>query len=373
MDARHSDGRVGLRGLPVFPTNAEFGCRSYLSSYHGAIETRREPDDDLLHPPDDDPNYNESRYYSFFDRVAGMGGWVRMGNRPNQGHTELTICLYLPDGRVGFMFKRPAIDGNSAHDAGGLKFEVIEPYRAHRVSYDGKVCVLAQPRDMADPKKAFAENPHVPCALHLELTSAAQATGGEPEYGEGEEPDLGHEFGRGHTEQQMVINGSVRVGEQSFAITDAYGLRDHSWGPRVWQSIPWYRWLIASFGTLGIAATIRGEHGSSERLQSGYVYDVTRYGDDRAVPVRTITLTTDYDDAHFPIRNCAVVTTDDHAYELTGEIWSSIPLRNRRDDQVTRITENATRWTCEGITGTGMSEYLDLIIDDLPIGISAHI
>ena len=55
------------------------------------------------------------------------------------------------------------------------------------------------------------------------------------------------------------------------------------------------------------------------------------------------------------------------------EIWSSIPLRNRRDDQVTRITENATRWMCEGITGTGMSEYLDLIIDDLPVGISANV
>ena len=54
--------------------------------------------------PDDDQNYNESRYYNFFDprpsygrSVAGCG-W---GNRPNEGYAEMTVCLYLPDGRVG--------------------------------------------------------------------------------------------------------------------------------------------------------------------------------------------------------------------------------------------------------------------------------
>ena len=34
-----------------------------------------------------------------------------MGNRPNEGYAEMTVCLYLPDGRVGFMFKRPHIEG----------------------------------------------------------------------------------------------------------------------------------------------------------------------------------------------------------------------------------------------------------------------
>ena len=74
-----------------------------------------------------------------------MGGWVRMGNRPNEGYAEMTVCLYLPDGSVGFMFKRPKITGHEAHDAGGLKFEVITPYEEHQVSYYGKVCLLTEP------------------------------------------------------------------------------------------------------------------------------------------------------------------------------------------------------------------------------------
>src|SRR5437660_839577 len=80
------------------------------------MRIRLDPEDDLLHQADDDPNFNESRYYSFFQRDAGFGGWVRMGNRPNERYAEMTVCLYLPDGRVGFMFERPVIEGHTAHD-----------------------------------------------------------------------------------------------------------------------------------------------------------------------------------------------------------------------------------------------------------------
>ena len=33
-----------------------------------------------------------------------------------------------PSGAVAFMFGRPKISGHTAHDAGGLRFEVVEPY-----------------------------------------------------------------------------------------------------------------------------------------------------------------------------------------------------------------------------------------------------
>jgi hypothetical protein len=341
------------------------------------MRMRREPEDDLLHEADDDPNFNESRYYSFFESslplggAQGRGGWMRMGNRPNEGYAEMTVCLYLPDGRVAFMFGRPHIDGHRAHDAGGLRFDVVTPYREHHVTFAGDVCVLARPREMADPKTAFAQNPHAPCTIDLRLTAAAAPTGGEPEWEEGEEPATGHSFARGHTEQQMAATGTVHIGDEQFELSHAHGLRDHSWGPRVWQSIWWYRWLTVGFGPLGIGCTVRGERDSDVRHYSGYVHDIDRYGDDRCVPVRHIELATEYDDEWFARRSKAVVTTDDHAYELYGEVWSAIPLRNRRGGMVTRITEGATRWTCGGLVGGGMSEYLDQVVDGLPAGIAA--
>ncbi len=335
------------------------------------VKMRRNPEDDYMHRPEDATNFNESRYYNWFDPVPRMGGWVRMGNRVNEGYAELSICLYLPDGRVGFMFKRPRITTNDAHDAGGLRFEVLEPYSRHRISYEGRVCVLDQPRQMADPKVAFQNNPHLDCRIDLELTAAGAAWGGEPEWEEGEErPDLDPEkmFARGHTEQHMAVTGRVAVGDESWGIGRGLGLRDHSWGPRYWQNIWWYRWLTVNLGPeLGFACTISGTE-DGKRSVNGFLYDTRRYGTDDWVRIRDVQLSSDYDDEWFPIKNRVVVTTDDHVYQVEGDVWSNIPLRNRRDELVTRITEGMTRWRGEGLDGAGLSEYLDQIIDGTPVG-----
>ena len=64
------------------------------------MRLRLDPEDDHLHAVEDASNFNESRYYNLFDPAAGIGGWVRMGNRPNEGYAEMTVCLYLrPTGR----------------------------------------------------------------------------------------------------------------------------------------------------------------------------------------------------------------------------------------------------------------------------------
>jgi hypothetical protein len=336
------------------------------------VKIRRVPEDDYMHQPEAASNFNESRYYNFFDHAAGMGGWVRMGNRVNEGYAELTVCLYLPDGRVGFMFKRPKISSNDAHDAGGLKFEVLKPYEEHRVTYDGKVCVLAHPREMAEPREAFTNNPHVECTLDLHLTAVGPAQGGEPEWEEGEQkPDLDPEkmFARGHTEQHMRSVGTVTVDGETFTIADGLGLRDHSWGPRYWQNVWWYRWLTVSLGPdLGFAVTIGGTEGSDEKSARGFLYDRARYGDDRWVPIRQAELSSDYDAEWYPTKNVLTVTTPDATYTVEGDVWSNIPLRNRREGMVTRITEGMTRWRFGDLQGAGLSEYLDQIIDDTPVG-----
>lgn len=334
------------------------------------------PTDDLMHEPEEAANFNESRYYNFFDLRSGFGGWVRMGNRVNEGHAELSVCLYLPDGSVGFIYDRPRISDNLAHNAGGLRFEVIEPFVRHRITFDGKVCMLADPRQMAEPREAFSNNPFVACSLDLILDAVGPIEGGEPEWDEGDDkPDLDPErmFARGHTEQHMSAAGNATVGDHTFEVADALGMRDHSWGPRFWQNIHWYRWLTVNLGPdIGIGCTIAGDE-AGERGARGFVYDRARYGDDRFVSIREANIASDYDDDWVPSKNRLTVTTDDHTYVIAGEVWSNIPLRNRRDGMVTRITEGATRWRYDGIDGSGMSEYLDQIIDGVPVGTDSGI
>ena len=340
------------------------------------VRMRRNPEDDYMHEPESATNFNESRYYNWFDPAVRMGGWVRMGNRVHEGYAELTVCLYLPDGRVGFMFKRPKITTNEAHNAGGLAFEVIKPYEQHRITYEGKVCVLSQPREMAEPREAFTNNPHDECRIDLNLEAVGPGWGGEPEWEEGEQrPDMDPEkmFARGHTEQHMRITGTVTVGDESFTITDGLGLRDHSWGPRYWQNIWWYRWLTVNLGPdLGFACTVSGSEDGG-RGAHGFLYDRKRYGDDRWVTIRDVELTSDYDREWFPTKNKAIITTDDHVYEVEGDVWSNIPLRNRREGMVTRITEGMTTWRYADLEGAGLSEYLDQIVDDTPVGTAVGI
>ena len=121
--------------------------------------------------------------------------------------------------------------------------------------------------------------------------------------------------------------------------------------------------------TSAARCTIAGvEDDETVRHAKGFIYDVDRYGDDRLVTVDDATLTTDYDDEWFPLGNRLTITTDDHVYEIDGDVWSSIPLRNRREGLVTRIAEGMTRWSCEGRVGGGLTEHLDQIVDGWPVG-----
>src|SRR5438874_6877657 len=112
-----------------------------------------------MHEVDADSTFNESMYFNVYDPFTHLGGFFRLGNRPNEGYAEMTLCLYLPDGRVVFMFDRPRISGNEVFGAGGMRFEVVEAFKELRVSYSGKAVILDDPLAMADPKKAFTTSP----------------------------------------------------------------------------------------------------------------------------------------------------------------------------------------------------------------------
>jgi hypothetical protein len=320
------------------------------------------PTDDLMHENSGEENFNESAYYNFYDPGGRVGGFVRLGNRPNEGYAEMTTCFYLPDGRVAFMFKRPEIGCNAGHDAGGLRFEVKEPFVEHRVTYRGHACMLTNPLDMADPKAAFASNPFVPVALDVRYLGLSPGYGGELRRREGdgwvsvrsEKP--GQEFAKGHLEQHGKAVGTLTIGDERFDL-DAPGLRDHSWGPRYWQAPKYYRWLTMSFGEDLGAVPILTVHRDGRELHAGYIF---RKGRENEPIVKTEVATelVGEQQLHDRIRVRAT-TKNGEVHEITGRVLSMIPLRNRREGRVTRIAEGMTEWRWGDRVGYGLSEYLD--------------
>ena len=314
-----------------------------------------QPQDDYTHRLGPEENFNESMYFNFFDQRASAGGFLRIGNRANEGAAEVTVCLYLPGGEVLFNYLRPQIENNDAMDAGGMRFEVLEPLVRHRTTYDGGAVYLTDPTQMADPSQAFRQNPH----KHVKVDLVHQAVG--PVYGavRAAQPDEDAEqsFGRAHYEQHMRATGTIDVDGETIAI-DGTGLRDHSWGPRYWQALHSYRWLTCAFGDdLGIMVSeITRKPG--ERTQIGVVVRGETLERIRAVDI----------DSEFapgtPYHRAMTATLELESGEkltLRGQVKSFIPLRNRRAGMVTHIGEGMTEYRLGDRVAFGISEYLDQI------------
>ena len=335
-----------------------------------------DPADEYPHQPDEAENYNESMYLNGFDLASETGGWFRLGNRVNEGYAEMSVCLYLPGGRVAFMYDRPAISSNDAMDAGGLTIEVVEPFEHLTIRYRGKVCLLDDPSEMADPRTAFRSNPIVACEVDLDFRGVSPMYGGKPQHADGREVETLNGFAKAHYEQHGTVTGTIAVddpdgGDGTVVELDGLGLRDKSWGPRYWQALTWYRWLPMVFGpdfAMMLSVVDRGEGRSPST--SGMVLVDGEYRE-----VVDCRVDADWDERGEQTTMRAWARTDDgHEYEVAGEVLSMIPLRNRRttpdgEELTTRITEAMTRYTCDGRTGIGMSEFLDQVVDGWPIGV----
>lgn len=307
------------------------------------------PEDDYTHPLGPEENFNESVYFNFFDREKQMGGFLRIGNRANEGHAEMTVIVYQPDGSALFNYKRPQITSNDGWDAGGLKVEVLEPGERIRTTYDGSVVFLADPRAMREPGQAFKENPHKKIVLDLVHTGCGPIYGHVAESGgAGSQND----FARAHYEQHMAVKGTLQVEDGPVMEIAGHGLRDHSWGPRYWQSTPSYRWITGNFGDdLGMVISIVGDRVGGVFHKGQEIFRIT-----------DVQLETAYEgDTNYHEGLTARVTlSNGDKHVVQGSVKGFIPLRNRRSGMFTHIGEGMTEYTLDGDRkGYGLSEYLD--------------
>ncbi|MCZ7575910.1 MAG: hypothetical protein M5U18_02180 [Dehalococcoidia bacterium] len=310
------------------------------------------PEDDYTHPLGPEENFNESVYFNFFDRDKQMGGFLRIGNRANEGHAEMTVIVYQPDGSALFNYKRPQISSNDGWDAGGLKVEVLVPGEKIRTTFEGTVVYLADPREMREPSVAFKENPHKKIKLDLlhEGVGAIYGHVSDPN-AEGAQSD----FARAHYEQHMRVTGTLQVEDGPVLEIRGHGLRDHSWGPRYWQSTPSYRWITGNFGDdLGMVVSIVGDR----------VGGVFHRGSDEIIQIKNVELDTSYEgntNYHNGLK-AKLTLANGETHVLEGVVKGFIPLRNRRAGKFTHIGEGMTEYTLDGERkGYGLSEYLDQV------------
>jgi hypothetical protein len=326
--------------------------------------TRLVPADEGLHPVGETGNWNESRYFDFWDPSQRLGGWLRLGIRPNEGHAEMSVCVNLPDGRAAFMFGRPTTRSN-ALAAGGQSWEVRDPFVESRVSYRGEVMLLPDPWTLVDPKTAFTTAPRVDCDLDLTVRGhgLSSVMGQDQDH-------IGRIFLPGqadfHYQHLVRSSGTVKVGADGWTV-DGSGGKDHSWGPRNWHAKIYLRWLIAlvddDFGFMLVRAV-----GPTKQTRSGFVWDAGRF-----LLVDGFEMRNRYgsDPLYELLRTEVTMHSGARTWSAEGIPVQWVPLRHRQEGKTLRIVKSPTDWTLpDGRRGAGMCEYHDLLEDGVPVGLA---
>ncbi|WP_163723279.1 DUF7064 domain-containing protein [Mycolicibacterium psychrotolerans] len=180
--------------------------------------------DEGRHPPTDEPLWSESWYFDFADARQRVGGWIRLGLIPNQGHAWINGLLCGPDmPTIAVLdFEAPLPEDHTLvrSDVGELAMDVVEPLAAYRVSLRGH----GQAHD--DPGGLLRGEAGRPVELTMDLT---WTTVGAP-YQYRVSPRY---------EIPCRVSGTVTVDGQSYAFAEVAGQRDHSWASRDWWSMDW--------------------------------------------------------------------------------------------------------------------------------------
>lgn len=324
--------------------------------------------DEHVHPVGTQTNWNESRYIDFWDPAQCIGGWFRIGNRPNAQYAEMSACVNLPDGRTAFMFDRPKISSNSLK-SGDLGWTIVEPWKISKVSYHGEVLLLDDAWVMKDPKTAFTTAPRARADIELVVHSS------------GLESIMGHDqdhigliFLPGqadfHYQNLIGVTGVVDVGGRSAKVLGRGGA-DHSWGPRNWHAKIYLRWIIANVDeNLGLML-VRGV-GPTKRTRSGFVWDQGKFH-----------IVDDFDmkntyagGPHYELlKTELVIKCGSRQWSAVGTPQAWLPLRHiqtndKGEKALLRIVKSPTSWIVNERSGAGMCEWHDLMVGDRPIGIN---
>ena len=325
-----------------------------------------DPTDEFMHEPTDEPQFNESMYFNFVDGSSGFATLVRIGNRVNEGHAEVTVLVYLPGGAAAIHFDRSPIADNLAFETGGLKVEVREPLEHLSLTYSGLAHRLAQGTNLADPKKALGGAPEVPLELQLSyeslippygLSSGGGASGGI----EGAEETIA----TGHYQGPCRVRGTVTLDGERFDVS-GLGFRDHSWGPRHWQGPTYWRWISCMCDDENGFVGWTGRIGDSPVKGHGMVLREGVFERLTEVDIAS----TYGPPPYYPESLRLGLHTDGGVVVATGRVYATVPLRHRRDGQVARLAEVLCEYDFEGKIGFGVAEYHDRMVDGVPAGMS---
>jgi hypothetical protein len=308
---------------------------------------------DFAHPVEGDQAWSESYYFNAYDPVSDTGFFTRVAVRPNEKTMDAGMSVWLPGNELAHTaaVREQTTMVDTGLDVGGVAYERLEPMQRWRLTADCDVAV----RNLGDDS-------HRPAHLTLDATFDALmppiGADGQGREGAGASAKTRQSVGKGHLEQAGRWTGSITIDGEKRELTEARGNRDKSWGPRRWGGTGsrMWRWFSINIGDDTHFGGIRIGTDSGD-LHRGWVWRDGEYSSIREWDVRS-----ELADDGITHRVSHVRATDkkDRVHELRADVVRVAPHRMEQGI----LNEGLARWTYEGRTGWGISEYLHTLDAD---------
>ena len=320
-------------------------------------------DEPRLRPPGrGDTAWSESYYFNAYCPVADAGLFTRIGVRPNEGTMDVGLSVWLPGDELAHV--HAVREQKEMVDAGlerrRRRYERVEPLKTWRLTAD----VDAQARDLADAdastaRRARRARPHVQRAHAGRRRRRPGPRGPGRERGDARERRQGPS--RAGRPVDRLDRGRRR---QRHELVDARGNRDKSWGPRRWGGPKMWRWFSINIGDDVHFGGIRIGTDAGD-LHRGWVWT-----DGEHSSIREWKVTSELADDGVTHTATHVHATDKRGrvHELDADVFRVAPGPAGIRPDTTIVNEGLARWTYEGRTGYGISEYLHQLDEQRPPG-----
>ncbi len=202
----------------------------------------------LKHRPKNHVEWNESYYFVFYDLKHRLGGMTRLGFKPNKREAMTFLFLFLPDGSAaGYQAVEETVDYGLQDLRVGRVVHKPLPGGVWKYCFEGSMVAARNPADLprvrGNPSLASGV---LPVRVELSFTPISEVY----EYSAHMTPEsrmLGEKSGDEHWEQVGVVNGEVRVGEETYIVEQSMSQRDHTHGVREWTSIDYWLYYVVWF------------------------------------------------------------------------------------------------------------------------------
>lgn len=284
----------------------------------------------LRHEAGDEEEWNESYYFNFYDPQKDIGGFTRIGYKPNKREGIGYFFLFYKDEILLFHQQTEVSEVPERIGLGPLEFRP-----EWNVLFSGGMTVQGTVKDVTVNLEYSPVNREF---SYLECVDE-------------EEAKIAKAVCEDHYEQIGLIKGTVKVDSNLYTIS-GLSERDHSWGERDWNAPELWVYVTAHFGA-DFGINIAKMRINDSEIDVGFVMEKGENVPVEKVSIKTVGEGTAQKTFEYTLDDCK-----GNQYLLTGKVLRRVQIPYQKDEKTSILNENLSEFVCGNRKGFGIAEYL---------------